>query len=80
MSDVILYNRKPAIQLSATDFKYLTEAELVAIIQAKNVIIAENAVSIGKYISEIAELKSKIENSIQKKGKKNGDSNDVPTA
>jgi hypothetical protein len=78
MSDVILYNRKPAIQLSATEFKYLTDAELIAIIQAKNVIIAENAEAVGKYITEIAGLKAQISN-LSKKGKKIGDNNDVST-
>jgi hypothetical protein len=87
MSDVIYYNRMPAIQLSETEFKYLTQIELVDIIQAKNILLSDSiaemklaAVTIKEQLEIINDLKTrleKFENSNQKKGKRNGDGNDV---
>jgi hypothetical protein len=58
MSNVILYNRKPAIQISDTEFKYLTETELVAIIQAQEKLLEDANTATVVYISQIAELKN----------------------
>jgi len=63
--NVVLNHRLPAIQISETEFKYLTSAELVAIIQDKNLQI-EAAIAEQKTLSEKIESLTKENDDLKK--------------
>lgn len=75
--NVVLNHRLPAIQISETEFKYLTGVELVGIIESKNLELDDLKYKVDQLTNENQELKAKLTASESKVKVKKGKTDDV---